>query len=104
MCEGRRCRARGFEDEDMFECIRQMILSADDMADAQVYVIGAGCHVIRGHPVAAEQREILNVGCGFRLGSVDSVCELNLLRHIAWHAVTHYERLACIRAAVAFLG
>ena len=35
--------------------------------DRRVHIIGAGRHVIRRHAVAAEQREVLDIGCSLDL-------------------------------------
>src|ERR1035441_8778205 len=56
--ELRRGGAGGFEDEHMLEGVGEMVLAADDVADAQVGVVGAGGQVVGGHAVAAHEREI----------------------------------------------
>ena len=50
-------RRRGFEDQLVLEGVGEMLLAADDVADAQVGVVGAVGQVIGGHAVAAQQRE-----------------------------------------------
>ena len=60
----RRLDAQRLEDQDVLEGVRQVVLAADDVADAQIGVVGAGGQVIGGHAVAAQQREILDIGGG----------------------------------------
>ena len=72
----RKLRYRGpqrLKNQNMLERVRQMVLAADDMADAQIGVIGARCQMIRWHPVRTQQREVLNVVAGFRLIPVNAV-------------------------------
>ena len=57
-----------------------MILAANDVADAQVGIVGAGGQVIGRHAVAAQQREVLDIGSGFRLLAVDRVGEMRQCR------------------------
>ncbi len=47
---GRR-RAEGFEDEQVLEGVGQVILAADDVADAEIGVVGAGGEVVGGDSV-----------------------------------------------------
>src|ERR1035441_8379902 len=56
-----RLASGAFEDKDMLVGVRKMVLAADDVADAEVDVVGAGCQVVSGHAIGAQQREILNV-------------------------------------------
>ena len=79
-----------------------MILAADDVADAQIRVVGTRCHVIGGQCVAAEQREILNVGGGFRLFSVDQILEHHCIARLARHTIAHHEGFAGRRTTIAF--
>ncbi len=60
-------RLCGFEDQDVLEGVGEMILAADDVADVEIDVVGAGRHVIGRDAVAAEQREVFDVGGGFGL-------------------------------------
>ena len=55
------CTAERFEDQHVLERVRQMILTANDVADAQIHVIGAGRHVIRRHAVAAKKSEVFDI-------------------------------------------
>ena len=81
-----------------------MILAANDVADAQVDIVGAGRHVISGNAVAAQQREILDVGGQLGLLAVDRIVKLHRVRALARHAKAQHEWLARIGAALAFLG
>ena len=63
----------GAENQDVFERVGQMVLTAHDVADAQVDIVGAGGQMVGGRAVAAEQGEILDVVDGFRLVAEDEV-------------------------------
>ena len=102
--ECRRRDARGFEDQHVLEGVGQVILAADDVADAQVHVVGAGGQVVSGHAVAAQQREVLDIGGGFGLLAVDGIVETDMAQGVARHAEAQRERLARGGAAVAFLA
>ena len=102
MRELRRVHAQRFEDQHVLEGVGEVILAADDVADAQVGVVGAGRHVIGRQRVAAQQGEVFDVGGGFRLLSVDQIGEGDSLARFAGHSVAHHERFAGGGAAVAF--
>ena len=63
---GARRRAAS-KDQHVLEGVGQMILPADDVADAQIGIVGAGGQMIGRHAVAAQQREILDVGRRFSI-------------------------------------
>ena len=50
-----------------------MVLPADDVADAEVDVVGAGSKMIGGSAIASEQREILDIFRQLRLLAIDQV-------------------------------
>ena len=75
--EGGRLGSGGVEDQDVFEGVGEVVLAADDVADAEVGIVGAGGEVIGGHAVAAEEGEVLDVGVGFGLLAVDGVVEVD---------------------------
>ena len=79
MRELRRRDAGGFEDQDVLEGVREMVLAADDVADPQIGIVGAGGQVIGRHAVGAQQREVFDVGAGFHLLAVDGIFEANCL-------------------------
>ena len=81
----------------MLERIREVILSADDMADPQVGIICARCHVIGRHAAAAQKSEILNVGGRFRLRAVDQIAKSDLRADLARYAKTEHERFTGFR-------
>ena len=81
-----------------------MILAADDMADAQIRVVRAGRHMISRQTVAAEQREVFDVGGGFRLLSVDQIGECHRIARFARHTIAHHKRFAGRGAPVAFFA
>src|SRR5258708_27110401 len=67
--------AGGFEDEDVFESVGEMILPADDVGNAQVGVVRTGSQMISRHAVGAQQREVFNVCRQLYLFAVDGVGE-----------------------------
>src|SRR6266404_9793317 len=124
MREGWRRCARCFEDKDVLERVREMILPTNDMTDAQVHVIGAGCHVVCRHPVTAEKSEVLDVMQRFEWLTVDGIPKLNVfqlrtlrlqegecpfgkqlvnLKLRTRHPEAQDERLARVRAMEAFV-
>src|ERR1700678_1598991 len=56
-----------------------MVLPANNVADAQIDVVGARSEVVGGHAIGTEQRKILNVVGGFELFAVDGVMKANWL-------------------------
>ncbi len=75
MRELRRLQARSAENQDVFERVGEMILPAHDVADAQIGVVGAGGQMIRRAAIAAQQREVFDVGGHLRLLAIDKVVE-----------------------------
>ena len=51
----------GLKDQQMLVGVREMILAANDVADAQVGVIGAGGQMIGRHAVAAQQGKVFDL-------------------------------------------
>src|SRR6202521_4338544 len=78
MRELRRIGASAFENQHVLVSVREMVLSADDVADTEVDVVGAGGEVVGGHAVRTEEREVFDVGGGFDLLAVDRVSEADL--------------------------
>ncbi len=99
----RRLGAESLEDQNMLERIRQVILAAHDVADAQVGVIGTGGQVIGRRAVAAQKGEVLDVGGLLGLVSVDAVVKANVASGFARNSEAPHERLAGSRAPIAFL-
>ncbi len=54
-----------------------MVLTADDVADTQVGIVGTRRQVIRRHAVGTQQREIFDVSGGFHLLAVNGVGKAN---------------------------
>ena len=69
--ELRRRGAGGLENQHVLEGVGEVILPANDVADAQIGIVGAGGQVVGRHAVAAQQGEIFDIGGGFRLLAVD---------------------------------
>ncbi len=104
MRELRRRVAGGFENQHVLVGVRKMILAANDVADAQVGIVGAGGQVIGRHPIGAQQGEVFNVGACFDLLAVNGIGEANHVAGIARHAKTESERFSGSGPAIAFLA
>ena len=90
MRELRRLDAERLENQHVLEGVGQMILAANDVADAQIGIVGAGGHVIGRHAVAAQQREIFDIGrrlslAGRRPDRVNATSAASLARHPEAH-------------------
>ena len=99
-----RGHAKTLENEHVLEGIGEVILSADDVADAQIRIVGAGRHVIRRQAIAAEQREILDIVGGLGLCAIDGVVELDYAIRSSRHSKTHDEGLPGGSSAVTLGG
>src|SRR4051794_33421152 len=102
MSKLRRGGARCFEDQDMLECVGQMVLAADNVADMQVRVVGTGRQVVGRHPIAAEQGEVLNVICSLALLAINRIGEAHLLAGCARYPKTQGKELTRGGAAITF--
>ena len=98
----RRLGAQSLENQHVLEGVGEMILAANNVADAQVHIVGAGRHVVHRHAVAAQQREIFDIGREFGLLAINGVLKLHGVRAIAGHAKSQNKRLAGIGATLAF--
>ncbi len=104
MRELRRRESGGLEDQHMLVRIRKMILAANDVADAQIGIVGARRQVIGRHAVGAQQRKVLDVGRGLHLLAINSVGEAHHLPALAGHAKAQSKRLSSGGAPIAFLA
>src|ERR1700756_152339 len=95
---------RGFEDQYVLVGVREMVLAANNMADAQVGVVGTGCQVIGRHAIGAQEREVLNVGGSLHLLAINGVRETHDSSTLARHAIAQCEGLSRSSAAIAFLA
>ncbi len=73
----------GAEDQNVLERVGEVVLTAYDVADAEIDVVGAGGEVIGGRAVAAEQGEVFDIGGGFGLLAVDVIGEADIFGHVA---------------------
>ncbi len=101
MGELRRLDAQALEDQQMLEGVGEVILAADDVADAQIGVVDAGGEVVRRHAVRAQQREVFDLVGELGLRAVDAVGEAQRAVLAAGDAIAERERLATGGAAVA---
>ena len=65
MREVRRHSPSSLEDQHVLERVGQVILPADDVADLQIGVVGAGSQVIRRRAIASQQGEVLDISVAF---------------------------------------
>src|ERR1035441_3401222 len=75
MRELRRLGAGSLKNQHVLVGVRKMVLPADDVADAEIDVVGTGGEVVGGHAVGAEERKVFDVVGGFHLLAVDSIIE-----------------------------
>ena len=104
MRELRRLRGSAFENKHMLVCVREMVLPSDNVANAEVDVVGTGCEMVSGHAVGTEEREVFDVVGGFNLLAVDRISKADLLAQAAGNTEAQCERLAGGGPAVAFLA
>ena len=100
MRELRRRAAETLKDEKVLESVAQVILAADDVADAEIGIVEARGEVIRGHAVRAEKREIFYLVGRLGLFAVDGIREVQHPAFTAGHAIAQRERLARCGATV----
>ena len=98
----RRRKTRSFEDEHVLESVRQMVLAADDVGDAQVRVIRAGSEMVRRHAVGTKQRKVFDISRRLDLLAINRIGKSHPLPALARHSKTQGERLSCSGASVAF--
>ena len=85
-----RCANRGgvnaeaLENQQVLERVRQVILPADDVADAQVSVIHARGKVVRGHPVRPQQRKVFHFVGELLLLTVNAVNKAQRPSLVGW--------------------
>ncbi len=71
-----RVASERLEDQQVLEGVGQVILAADDVADAQIGVVDARGEVIGGHAVTAQQGEVFDLVGEFGLLAVDAIVEV----------------------------
>src|ERR1700733_3838006 len=97
-CSGLLC---GLKYQHMLVRIRKMILTADDVADLQIDVVGARRQMIGGHAVAAEQGEVFDVVGRFGLVAVNGIGEADVFAGPARPSEPLGKSLSAAAAAVA---
>src|SRR5208282_4738967 len=93
--------ARAFENEHVLVGVREMILAADDVADAKVDVVGTGGEMVGGHAIGTKEREVFDVVGEFDVLAVDRVREADLLASAPGDAEAEGEGLSGGGSAVA---
>ena len=73
MREMGRLEAGGAKDQDVLEGVRQMVLPANDVADAEIDIVGAGSEMVRRRAAASEKGEVFDIVRHLRLLAVDEV-------------------------------
>src|SRR5260370_21503429 len=94
MRELRRLGASAFENERMFVGVRKMVLAANDVANTEVDVVGAGREVVGGHPVGTQKREVFDIVSRLDLLAVDRVSEADLFACAPGNAEAEREGLS----------
>ncbi len=84
----------------MLEGVGEVILAADDVADAEIGVVNAGGEVIGRHAVRAQQGEVFHLIGLLGLLAVDAIHKLQDPALAAGDAIAQGERLARGGAAV----
>src|SRR5437879_2116829 len=102
MRELRRLGASAFENQHVLVSVREMVLSADDVADTEVDVVGTGGEVVGGHAVRTEEREVFDVVGGLGLVAIDRVSEMDLFACPPWNTEPEGEGLSRCGSAIAF--
>ena len=92
--------AEAFKDEQMLEGVGQVILAADNVADAEIGVVGARGEMVSGKAVRPQQGEVLYLVGELWLRAVDAVHKSQHTALAAGHAIAQRKRLACGGAAV----
>ena len=91
-----------FEDEQVLEGVGEVILAADDVADAEIGIVDARGEVIGRHSVRAQQGEVFDLVGELGLITIDAIGEVQGAAFAAGDAIAEGERLARSGAAVAF--
>src|SRR3954454_19981391 len=88
----------------MLECVDQMFLTAEDMGNAQIGVIGARRHVIGRHAGRAEQGEILKVAGPLSYRPVDKISYNDLCTRLSRHTEAQHEWFTRAGPAIALFA
>jgi hypothetical protein len=78
-----------------------MVLSANDVADAQIDIVGTRREVVSGHAIGTEQRKVFDIIGGFDLLAIDGVIEANLFAGTPRDTEAESERFSGGGAAIA---
>ena len=89
------------ENKNVFVGVGEVVLAADDVADAEVDIVGAGSEVVGGHAVGAEEGEVFDVGGRFELVAIDGVVEAHCFGGVPGDAEAEGESFSGGGAAVA---
>ena len=61
------------ENQNVFERVGQVILTANDVTNAQIGVVGAGSQVISGSAITAQEREVFDIVERFFLLAINQI-------------------------------
>ena len=86
--------AEGLENQQVLEGVGEVILAADDVADAEIGVVSAGGEVIGGLAVRTQQGEVFDLVGELGLRAVDGVGEAQSTAVAARDAIAEGEGLA----------
>ncbi len=84
--------------------VGQVILAANDVADAEIGVVGARGEMVSGHAVGARQGEVLDLVGELLLLTINSIDKAQSAARAAGDAIAEGERLARGGAAVTLLA
>ncbi len=101
MRELRRLDTQALEDQQVLERVGEVILAADDVADAQIGIVDARGEVIRRHPIRAKQGEVFNLVGELGLRSIHAVDKAQGALMAAEDTIAEGKGLATGGAAVA---
>jgi hypothetical protein len=93
----------GLKDEQMLEGIREVILAANNVADLQIDIIGAGCQMLRRHSDAPQQREIFDIRGQFGLIAVHFIVKRDFVGWLAPDLKANHKRFSGGRTSGALI-
>ncbi len=100
----RRLCSEALEDEQVLEGVGEVILAANDVADAQIGIVDAGGEVVGRHPIRPQQGEVFDLVGELGLLAIDAVGKAQGPVVATGNAIAKGKGLARGGAAVAFFA
>ena len=97
-----RLEAGGAEDQDVLEGVGEMVLPANDVADAEIDIVGAGSEMVSGSAAASEKSEVFDIVGGLDLFAINRVVKADLSARAPRNAEPQSKSPPGRRPAVAF--